>query len=452
MERLEMEKRLLDAALEGDEKTLYELLQEDKLVLHRVSPSCPNFNPIQIAIIRGHQRFVEAILDHNPELLGNLEYSGEKWSSLHLASVRGHPRIVEALVNANADMCFDCDQDGRNPLNVAAMKGKVGVLELLVHARPFAAREKTRRGETILHLCVKYHQLEALKKLVEAVDDDEFLNQKDGEGLTILHLAVIGKQIEIIKYLLTTKIDINSKNAKGHTALNVVPQNPKDSQKEIENSLRQAGALTADEITNQQSNFDQGKWMEQKSKALMVVASLIANMAFQAGINPAGGVWQDDQTEQSQGNPSLNNPHKAGKSIMAYHDILIYRCFITQNTIAFVSSLGTISLLISGLPFRRKVFMWILNGVMWLTASSIIYSYGLSIGFVTPDREVKKERPYAVATVAWSFVITIFLLGISGVTKKWRNLCGRIKWRPRNSVSGVVENHRNSSNRVELQI
>ncbi|CDP06192.1 unnamed protein product [Coffea canephora] len=222
------------------------------------------------------------------------------------------------------------------------MKGKVGVLELLVHARPFAAREKTKRGETILHLCVKYHQFEALKKVVEAVDDDEFLNQKDGEGLTILHLAVIGKQIvtintqgqrvqlkvmnhigaylmlklkiksiylvlimhlpHIIKYLLTTKIDLNAKNAKGHTALNMVLQNPNNRQNEINNSLRQAGPLTDDEITNRQSNFDQGKWMEQKSKALMIVASLIANMAFQAGINPAGGVWQPSSScsRQSQ--------------------------------------------------------------------------------------------------------------------------------------------------------
>lgn len=245
---------------------------------------------------------------------------------------------------------------------------------------------------------------------------------------------------QIIKYLLTTKIDLNAKNAKGHTALDMVLQNPEDRQKEITNFLRQANALTADEITNQQSNFDQGKWIEKQCKTLMVVASLIAAMAFQAGINPAGGVWQDDQTEHS---------HDAGKSIMAYRNIRIYRHFITQNTIAFVSSLGTISLLISGLPFRRKVFMWILNGVMWLTASSIIYSYGLSIGFVTPDVEVKKQRPYAVAVAAWSFVIIVYLLGISGVIKKVWKLCQRIKWRPRNSASAVVEN-RNSSNRVAI--
>ncbi|XP_027065186.1 uncharacterized protein [Coffea arabica] len=452
MERLEMEKRLYGAAFEGNENTLHELLQEDKLVLDRVSLACFNYNnPLHIAINRGHEKFVEAILDHNPELLGNLEDSRQKWSSLHLASARGQLRIVEALVSVDPERCFDSDQDGRNPLHIAAIKGKIEVFEVLVDARPFAAREKTKRGETILHLCVKYHQLEALKKLVEAVDDDEFLNQTDGDGLTILHLAVIGKQIEIINYLLTTRIELNARNAKGQTALNMVPQNPKDRQKEIEKSLRQADALTADEITNQQSNFDQVKWLEQKIKALMVVASLIANMAFQAGINPPGGVWQDDQTEHSQENPSLNNAHDAGQSIMAYHKIQFYRFFISFNTIAFVSSLGTISLLISGLPFRRRVFMRILNGVMWLTATSILLSYGISVAFVTP--ESTKQRPGNVAVVAWSFVITIYLLGIAAAysTNTWWKLCGRIKWRSRNSVSAVIENNRNG-NLVELQI
>lgn len=45
----------------------------------------------------------------------------------------------------------------------------------------------------------------------------------------------------------------------------------------------------------------------------MVVASLIATMAFQAGLNPPGGVWEETK---------LNNQgillHKAGEAVMAY--------------------------------------------------------------------------------------------------------------------------------------
>ena len=52
---------------------------------------------------------------------------------------------------------------------------------------------------TVLHLCVKYNQLEALKLLVESVSDEgEFLNSKGHEdGNTILYLAVMLKQIKV---------------------------------------------------------------------------------------------------------------------------------------------------------------------------------------------------------------------------------------------------------------
>ena len=52
-------------------------------------------------------------------------------------------------------------------------------------------------GETILHLCVKHNQLEALKVLFENTDDSEFLNAKYDYGMSILHLAVADKQIEV---------------------------------------------------------------------------------------------------------------------------------------------------------------------------------------------------------------------------------------------------------------
>ena len=79
------------------------------------------------------------------------------------------------------------------------MRGWVEVVRELIVARPDLTEVVLDRVEIVLHLCVKYNQLEALKLLVESViDEGEFFNSKDHEGgNTILHLAVMLKEIEV---------------------------------------------------------------------------------------------------------------------------------------------------------------------------------------------------------------------------------------------------------------
>jgi ankyrin repeat protein len=53
-------------------------------------------------------------------------------------------------------------------------------------------------GDTVLHLCVRYNHLDALKLLVQSTNGDElFLNSKNHDGNSILHLAVMLKQIKV---------------------------------------------------------------------------------------------------------------------------------------------------------------------------------------------------------------------------------------------------------------
>ncbi|KAF8401048.1 hypothetical protein HHK36_014351 [Tetracentron sinense] len=61
-------------------------------------------------------------------------------------------------------------------------------------------------------------------------------------------------------------------------------------------------------------------WLKKKRNSLMVVASLIVTMAFQAGVNPRGGVWQDDAPSDEY---KRNSGHIAGFSVMArnYPDV-----------------------------------------------------------------------------------------------------------------------------------
>ncbi|XP_004245062.1 ankyrin repeat-containing protein ITN1-like [Solanum lycopersicum] len=426
---MEIEKRLYEAAVEGDVKVLRELLEQDALILDRLTLTCFNETPLHIASMRGHIEFVKFILTRNPLLAAELD--SQRSSALHVASIKGYIEIVKELLVVNPEMCVVGDREGRNPLHLAVIKGRVEVIKELVRVSHLAALQTTDRDENVLHLCVKHNnQLEALNVLMELISDDTLLKSRDGDGYSILHLAVADKQIQTVKYLLkNNKIEVNLKDDNGNTPLDILTQSRRDmNDLEIGDCLRDAGGLRAKDMIS--SSYTQngakcsnshvalahkhnilGDWLSRKRDTIMVVASLIATMAFQAGMNPPGGVWQENKELNSHVNP-LQIPHKAGEAVMAYTHPKSYRYFIRVNTTAFVASLSTILLLISGLPFRKKFFMWALMVIMWLTITSIALTYGISIYIVTPKKDREQlGQVIEVAVTVWSCVMTLLLLG-----------------------------------------
>ncbi|XP_059642553.1 ankyrin repeat-containing protein BDA1-like [Cornus florida] len=473
-----MEQRLYEAAMDGNITSLHELLQEDRLLLDRVILYCFNETPLHVAALRGHVDFVKEIVARNPELAGEL--NSQRLSPLHLASVKGHVEIVKALLLVNGEMCLALDRDGRNPLHLAAIKGRVSVLKELVRVRPDAARTKLDQGSTILHVCVQHNQLEALKLLLlMTMNDHEFANCKNERGNTILHLAVADKQIETIKYLLSSvRMDVNAINVNGFTALDVLEQSQRDVKDlDIAKSLQEAEALRAKDIAlvagnenrtirpngtpwfvHDQRNVPksivphQGEWLDKKRDALIVVASLIATMAFQAGVSPPGGAWQDNynSTDTNQ-----TVPHRAGEAIMAYNYPDSYPIFLRANTIGFVASLSTILLLISGLPFKRKIFVWILMVIMWLTVTAMAVTYVMAIVAVTP----KSQRPpltgvIVVAVIVWGVLMALLLLGntIRLLGRAPLNRLGRFIWQQRISFHSAYLNSNGDREALQIQL
>ena len=190
-----MESLLYEASVEGNITTLLQLLEQDPLILDKVVANRHHETPLHVAALRGHLHFAKEILRRTPVLAGELDSRGS--SPLHMAAQKGYVDIVKELLQVNPDMCLARDVDGRNPLQMAAMKGRIQVLVELFRARPFAAYATTIWNETVLHLCVKHNQLEALKFLVSIMNDPESLNAKDDYGMSILHLAVADKQIVV---------------------------------------------------------------------------------------------------------------------------------------------------------------------------------------------------------------------------------------------------------------
>ncbi|KAL6220949.1 hypothetical protein ACLB2K_008702 [Fragaria x ananassa] len=467
-----MEKKLSDAAMEGSVKKLNDLIQQDPLVLDRALVSCFSETPLHIASMLGHLDLVKELLSRKPEFATELDSRGS--TPLHLAAAKGHVEVVRELLWADNAACLVRNQDGRTALHVAAVKGRAEVVGELVKARSESTRALTDRGESVMHLCVGSNRLEGLRVLVESVGkDDEVLNWKDGNGNTILHIAVAKKQLEMIKFLLTsTGVDVNALNVNGSTALDILLQSPRDlKDMEIEDCLREAGAQRAKDMRSiehervpkkesqvarrvassvsssngertmtrratsvvsmsgerqvtrrlgskvssneSDSNKPEVKpepteWLGRKRDSLMVVASLLATVAFQAAVTPPGGVWQDDAQADGNGNPG----HTVGTSIMATSNTEEYGIFMIFNTIAFLSSLSIILLLVSGLPIKKRRWMWIQMIIMWIAITTQVATYFLSLRHMSPKNvEHVLRQVSSISVLTWLCLVLVVFFG-----------------------------------------
>ncbi|XP_021723963.1 ankyrin repeat-containing protein At2g01680-like [Chenopodium quinoa] len=263
---------MYDAALKGDVPSLLDLLDEDPLILDRCNienSSRVMQSPLHVAANLGHLDFIIEILRRKPEIVEELDYCYTKGPSpLHLASVKGHLEVVRHLLAVKPNLCFWRDGDGRNPVHVAAMCGQVHVL---LQANSQAAWERTNNGDSVLHLCIKYRQPEALMFLSMVLDDHQLINLKDSDGNTILHLAVIAKQPEIVTFLLkATSIEVNAINTNGFTAMDIHIRSKKDLKDEaILQSLKHYKALQSKNMLKTQRIASDQDWLEKKRNALM---------------------------------------------------------------------------------------------------------------------------------------------------------------------------------------
>ncbi|XP_008232267.1 PREDICTED: uncharacterized protein LOC103331421 [Prunus mume] len=422
------EDEVYEAARSGCVESLNALIEKDPHIHRKLALvlTTKTETPLHISALLGHLEFTKTLLTHIPKLAEALNSSGH--TPLHLASAGRHKEIVQALLFAYPDACLCPDEKGRIPLHYAAMRGDVEVLKELTHAnhKSIYVKVDNRLKETVLHLCVKYNQLECLKFLVQLVrDNGEFLNSKDGSdaGMTILQSAWMRGQVQTAHYLLSLpdiRTEANAVNGMSKLMLDVLehssselnnendhapPPAAAESELNIDNDHAPpppppADAAAAEPSPNPNVRILQrlmkwfkypNQWLEEMRGLLMVVATVISTMTFQAVVSPPGGVWQENNTNSSivSNDQSIifcseDNVCVAGTAVLGYTFPGDFLDFIKFNTVSFLASVSVTLMLVSGFPLHNRICMWLLLMAMCVALTCMALTYLKVLLLVVP--------------------------------------------------------------------
>ncbi|KAF7833614.1 ankyrin repeat-containing protein BDA1-like [Senna tora] len=289
-----MDPRLAKSAQLGDTNALSALLDDDPLILERIFLSPILETPLHIAALAGRVNYARKILSLKPSFAEELNKDG--FTPLHIAAATGNIEIVRDLLSLNfgPNLCLLKDMFGLNPLHHAAIRGRVSIIQELVSCCPISAKQVTAQGETVLHLAVKNCQFEAFRVLVKFFEDDdddggEVMSSRDKDGRTILEIAMATKQVQVLELLgfqgSNTEKDTN-------TLQEVLSENQYESPKPTE--THNGNSDTTQAATNQEKRI----W-EDVEQMVLVVASLIATVTYQAGLSPPQTIWKEDMKKNS---------------------------------------------------------------------------------------------------------------------------------------------------------
>ncbi|XP_030884428.1 ankyrin repeat domain-containing protein 6 isoform X2 [Leptonychotes weddellii] len=135
---------------------------------------------------------------------------------LHLAANKGHLSVVQILLKAGCDLDVQ-DDDGNTALHEASWHGFSQSAKLLVKAGANVLA-KNKAGNTALHLACQNSHSQSTRILLLGGSRADL---KNNAGDTCLHVAARYNHLSIIKLLLSAFCSVHEKNQAGDTALHV---------------------------------------------------------------------------------------------------------------------------------------------------------------------------------------------------------------------------------------
>ncbi|CAG0893749.1 unnamed protein product [Cyprideis torosa] len=177
----------------------------------------------------GDVRRVALLVEERKEDVWTKDISG--WLPIHVAARHGGPDVVRFFVlyanghPKDGDMANAQINDGSTPLHLAARKGDVASLEVLVGEGRADPWIKDEDGLLPIHTAATFGHPEAVRFFLRYnashPERGDMLNERDNDGDTPLSWAVKRGHVECVRLLLLAGADVTIANEAGYTRVHL---------------------------------------------------------------------------------------------------------------------------------------------------------------------------------------------------------------------------------------
>ncbi|CAO2592347.1 Rai14 [Lemmus lemmus] len=172
---------------------------------------------------KNDDRLLQAVENGDAEKVASLlgkkgtsatKHDTEGRTAFHLAALKGHVDCLKVMVTHGVDVTAQ-DTSGHSALHIAAKNGHPEYIKKLLQFKS-PADSTDNSGKTALHYAAAQGCLQAVQVLCEHKSP---INLKDSDGNIPLLVAVQNGHSEVCHFLLDHGADVNSRDKNGRTAL-----------------------------------------------------------------------------------------------------------------------------------------------------------------------------------------------------------------------------------------